>query len=129
MKITLRILIQAVLLVAAIALVSCGDGGGGDPAETVERYMQAKVAGDAEAIRSLLCSEMEVHLDREAHTFDSVSGVELEGMACQQGGESATVRCQGKIVALYGTEQTEFPLVSYRVVQEDGEWKWCGEAP
>ena len=35
----------------------------------------------------------------------------------------------GRIVALYGTEETEFPLVSYRVVEEDGEWKWCGEAP
>lgn len=126
MKIILQI---AILATALIALVSCGDGGGGDPAATVERYLEAKVAGDAEAIRSLLCSEMEVHLERESRTFDSVSGVELEGMACQQDGQSTTVDCQGKIVALYGTEQTEFPLVSYRVVQEDGEWKWCGEAP
>jgi hypothetical protein len=117
------------ITIGAIALVSCGNGGGGDPAETVERYMEAKVAGDAEAIRGLLCSEMEVHLERESRTFDSVSGVELQGMACQQDGQSTTVRCQGKILALYGAEQTEFPLVSYRVVQEDGEWKWCGEAP
>ena len=122
---------KAILLItfAAILLVSCGNGGGGDPAATVEQYMQAKVAGDADAIRSLLCSEMEVHLERESRTFDSVSGVELEDMACQHEGQSNTVHCQGNIVALYGTEQTEFPLVSYRVVQEDGEWKWCGEAP
>jgi hypothetical protein len=122
---------KTILLIAigAIALVACGDGGGGDPAGTVERYMEAKVAGDAEVIRSLLCAEMEINLERESRTFESVSGVELEDMACQQDGQSTTVRCQGKIVALYGTEQTEFPLVSYRVVQEDGEWKWCGEAP
>ena len=129
MKTALRISIQLIAIVAAITLVACGNGGGGDPADTVERYMEAKVAGDAEAIRGLLCSEMEVHLERESRTFDSVSGVELDGMACQQDGQSTTVRCQGKIVALYGTEETEFPLVSYRVVQEDGEWKWCGEAP
>ena len=129
MRPNLRIAILAIALVAVIALVSCGDAGGGDPASTVERYREAKVAAAAEAIRSLLCSEMEVHLERESRTFESVSGVELEDMACLQDGQSTTVRCQGKIVALYGTEQTEFPLVSYRVVQEDGEWKWCGEAP
>lgn len=129
MKTLARLAILAIALLAVVALASCGGGGGGDPAGTVESYLEAKVAGDAEAIRSLLCSEMEVHLERESRTFDSVSGVELEGMVCQQEGQSTTVRCQGKIVALYGTEQTEFPLVSYRVVQEDGEWKWCGEAP
>jgi hypothetical protein len=37
------------------------------------------------------------------------------------------VDCQGKIVALYGAEQTEFPLGAYRIVLEDGQWKWCGE--
>jgi hypothetical protein len=50
-------------------------------------------------------------------------------MACAATGDGATVSCQGQIVALYGAEQTEFPLTSYRVIQEDGEWKWCGEAP
>ena len=72
---------------------------------------------------------MESVLERESRTFESVSGVSIEGMDCQQEGESSVVRCQGKIIALYGTEETEFPLVSYRVVEEDGEWRWCGEAP
>jgi hypothetical protein len=50
-------------------------------------------------------------------------------MKCQRLDDSDIVQCDGKIVATYGTEDTEFPLTSYRVVQEDGEWKWCGEAP
>lgn len=116
------------LVLAALFFAACS-GGGDDPAETVEQYLQAKVEGNGEQIRALLCSEMEMFLDRESHTFDSVSGVELEDMACQRNGESDVVRCDGRIVALYGTEETEFPLVAYRVVEEDGEWKWCGEAP
>ncbi|MGH2538660.1 MAG: hypothetical protein ACRDHL_14825, partial [Candidatus Promineifilaceae bacterium] len=93
----------------------------------VESYLQAKIEGDAAGIRALLCSEMEAFLEREQHTFDSVTGVRLEDSACEPAGEGR-VACSGKIVALYGAEETEFPLGTYRVVQEDGEWKWCGEA-
>ena len=115
-------------LIVLLALAACA-GGGDDPAVVVEKYLQAKVDSDADQIRALLCSEMEAVLERETRTFESVTGVELEDMSCQQNGESDVVRCTGRIVALYGTEETEFPLVSYRVVEEDGQWKWCGEAP
>lgn len=114
-------------LLLASFLMACANVN--DPAETVEKYISAKVEGDEIQIRALLCSEMESVLERESRTFESVSGVSIEGLDCQQEGENAVVRCQGKIIALYGTEETEFPLVSYRVVEEDGEWKWCGEAP
>jgi hypothetical protein len=90
--------------------------------------MKAKADGDADTIRQLLCSEMEGVLEREIRTFESVSDVRIEGMACQRVSDSDVVTCSGKIVASYGTEDTEFPLASYRVVDEDGEWKWCGEA-
>ena len=119
-----------ILLFAAVllTLAACGGGGEGDPAQTVERYLQAKTTGDADTIRALLCADMEQFLERETRTFDSVSGVQVQDMACTRDGDSDVVRCQGKIVATYGTEDTEFPLASYRIVQEDGEWKWCGEA-
>jgi hypothetical protein len=116
------------LYLTAILLPACA-GGAGDAAETVETYMQAKVDGDADKVRELLCSEMEAVYEREIRTFDSVTGVHIEGMSCQQEGESTTVRCEGTIVAVYGAEETEFPLVAYRVAEEDGIWKWCGEAP
>ncbi len=116
------------LLLFVVLLVACS-GGEGDPAETVESYLQAKVESDRQLIQANLCSEMESLLERESRTFESVSGVELEDMACQRVGDTDVVSCDGRIVALYGAEETEFPLVSYRVVQEDGEWKWCGEAP
>lgn len=113
-------------------LAACGGGGSNsaglpDPANTVERYLTAKVGRDIDTVRALLCSEMEGDLERESRTFDSVSDARLEGMACTAV-DADTVSCEGRIVASYGTEETEFALSSYRVVEEDGEWKWCGEA-
>ena len=115
--------------VSLLVLAACAVGEARDPAKTVEKYLQAKINGDAKTLRPLLCSQMEANLEREAMAFSSVTGVRLDGMACERQGAGDTVRCRGKIVALYGAQQTEFPLTSYRVVQEDGEWKWCGEAP
>jgi hypothetical protein len=102
--------------------------GGGDSADVVEKYLTAKVNRDADTITSLLCSAMEANLEREIHTFDTVTGVTIENMACQRDSGADTVTCQGLIVASYGTENVEFPLSKYHVVEEDGEWKWCGEA-
>lgn len=122
-----KLLLLMALLTAVIT--ACNDTtGGGDPATSVEAYLQAKVAGDETTIRRLLCSEMEQVAEREIHTFDSVQEVTIADMACTDGGDGR-VTCTGVIKALYGTEETEFQLTNYRVIQEDGEWKWCGETP
>lgn len=101
---------------------------GETPEMTVERYLQAKVARDETTLRSLLCAEMESLLVREVSAFATVSDARIENMTCKREDGQDTVTCTGQIVATYGREQTSFPLTSYRVVQEDGEWKWCGEA-
>ncbi len=116
------------MLALALFALSCSSGAG-DPAATVQDYLKAKVAADAETIRKLLCAAMESSFDQEANMFKSVTGAKLEGASCSRVGESDVVTCSGRITAIYGTELTEFPLVNYRVVEEDGAWKWCGEAP
>ena len=113
-------------LTAVLAACAANDSMGDDPAAAVETYLQAKVAGDGDTIQALLCSEQEQNLEREKQTFASVAEARLEGLACTDAG-NGRVTCDGKIVALYGTEETEFPLTNYRAVNEDGEWKWCGE--
>lgn len=121
---------KGILFIAvALLLAACGgtSGGGGDAAGAVQRYLQAKVSGNADGVRSLLCSAMEADLERETGSFATVSGATIEGMTCARDGETDRVKCEGRIVATYGQEKTEFPLGTYRVVQEDGEWKWCGE--
>lgn len=127
------------LLLTALLLTACGgnEPSGNTstqdkPARAVEDYLENKISGDQAGIRAGLCSEMEAVLERELRTFESVSNALLENMSCAADdptAESETlVRCTGQIVALYGTEETTFPLTSYRAVNEDGEWKWCGES-
>lgn len=118
-----------ILLAACAVLAACAPPAEeSDPADVVERYLQAKVAGDEAALRPLLCSEMESTLMREVNSFSAVDGVRIEGMECTRNEGRDTVTCTGEIIATYGTEDTTFPLRTYRVVQEDGEWKWCGES-
>jgi len=118
-----------ILLLTAVTLtaVACG-GATSDPAPIVEQYITAKASSDETTIRALICSEMEANISMEALTFDGIEGVEIEDMSCQQRNGSEVVACSGRITALYGSEISEFPLENYRVVQEDGDWKWCGEA-
>lgn len=128
------LLLVSFLLLVSLTACSGGEAGGnaGDPpARAVEAYLSAKIQGDQDGIRTGLCSEMEATLERELHTFDSVTDAAIENMSCVSDDPAAaaetTVRCEGEIVALYGTEETNFPLSAYRAVNEDGEWKWCGE--
>jgi hypothetical protein len=119
------------LMLASFVLAACGGGGapaagGDDAAKAVESYLTAKVKVDQDGVRQLLCSEKEKDAETEATTFLGVDQPKLEGMKCAAAGDNK-VKCEGKITAQYGAETNEFPLVTYRVVQEDGEWKWCGE--
>jgi hypothetical protein len=124
-------------LLASLLLSACGSpsspatpsgapGGEDSAAKAVEAYLTAKVNVDQAGVRQLLCSEKEKDADTEATTFLGVDQPKIEGMKCVSIGDNK-VKCDGKITAQYGTEKNEFPLVTYRVVQEDGEWKWCGE--
>lgn len=124
---TLKIALVALAMLLLAACTSSG-GGGGDPAKVVEQYLTAKAAADVNAMRPLLCSTMEGDLELEASSFASLK-VDVEGMTCARQGETNIVACSGKYVVTYGTEKSDFPLSSYSVVQEDGAWKWCGEAP
>jgi len=115
------------LTIGLLTAVACASTTA-DPAPTVERYIQARVDSDEETIRALICADMEAMIEIETLTFQGIEGVELVDMSCQQSNDSDVVACNGRITALYGSEVSEFPLTNYKVVQEDGEWKWCGEA-
>ncbi|GAB4323640.1 MAG: hypothetical protein Kow00117_12060 [Phototrophicales bacterium] len=120
----MRLTLLIMLLI--FSLTACAESGEGAAAQVVEDYLTAKIQGNRDELSRLLCSELESILDREALSFASVSGARIENLACEQNGDVVT--CAGQIVATYGTNDQTFPLTSYRVVQEDGEWKWCGEA-
>ena len=128
----------ALLTLIVLILAACGGNPANTPAapatatsvdsvKMIVKYLQAKITGDEQTIRSLLCAAMEKNLQQEATTFLGTSGVKFDNMACMADG-AGKVKCQGKIIADYGQEKNEFPLGTYTVVQEDGEWKYCGEA-
>ena len=113
------------IFLLAIAVSACTTSQGGNSAALiVEAYLEAKVTSDEGRIRELICSELESTIEREVASFASVEA-SIEDMSCASDGDS--VSCSGQIVALYGTENREFPLTTYQVTQEDGEWRWCGE--
>jgi hypothetical protein len=117
----LFLLLPFFLFLAACSGETAGTGAG----DIVEDYLEAKVAGNLEAVTSLICSEMADNVTREAASFANVEAT-IEGMQCTANGN--TVTCTGTIIALYGNDEREFPLGNYRVVQEEGQWRWCGES-
>jgi hypothetical protein len=124
-NIVFSLLVSAIFL---LILAGCKGEDRNNPQAVVEDYLQAKISRDTDTIQKLLCSEMETYFERETHTFETVSDARIDDLSCTWEEAQSVVRCQGKIVASYGSEQTEFPLKAYRVVQEDGQWKWCGES-
>lgn len=115
------------VIVVVMSLVACNSTGANNSASVVEDYLQAKVSSDEANITSLICSELESEINREVASFANVDA-SIENMACTVNDGDETVTCTGEIIATYGTEDREFPLSTYRVVQEDGEWRWCGES-
>ena len=120
-------ILTVTLFILLIVLLLAACAGSGDPVQTVQRYLQAKTSGDQTVLQQTLCAEMEAVLEREVMSFDGVDA-RLENVACLFDADAATVTCSGAIIATYGGEDNTFPLGTYHVVQEAGEWKWCGEA-
>jgi len=113
---------------ASLILTACAQG---DAAEVVEKYLEAKVASDADQLVSLSCKDWEAQAQLDAAPFESVDA-EIQDMSCKADGESGEytlVKCEGKIVVAYRGESREFNLneSTYRAIEEDGEWKMCGE--
>lgn len=115
------------LLLFSLLLVGCGNGS--NPSKVVERYLSAKVSQDEDRLRDLLCSEMEERYEMELASFASASDATIEEMVCTWQEGDSVVDCTGKIVASYEGEVSEYSLSTYRVVEEESGWKWCGEAP
>jgi hypothetical protein len=121
------------LLVIALALIgllaACGSAKH-PAAVTVEDYLNALVDKDEARLVSLVCPEYEADALLEFDSFSLVK-TSLEGLDCQaevQDG-TASVTCQGQILATYGTENQQFDLSErvYQVEEKGGDWLICGQ--
>ncbi len=116
------------VVLSIVVLGACADEG--DPSETVEAYLDARVASDADRMRQLSCAEWEAQAMLQADSFRSMNA-RVEGLSCERDGEDGNytlVACEGVIVTTYNGETREWPIGTYRLIQDDGEWRICGEA-
>ena len=118
-----------VALACLFVLSACGTGNDA-PARAVEEYLTALVNKDVDSLSALSCADWESTALLE---FDSLQAVEtrLEGMACastDNGDGSYAVVCQGKMIATYDNEDSDFDLAvrTYRVVEQGGDYLVCG---
>ena len=121
-----RILI--LLLPIMLLLVGCANEA--DPANTIMKYLEARLASDADQLRELSCAAWESQVPLQAASFQSIDA-SLEDASCKAGGTQdgmTVVECTGKIVYDYNGEHNERELSNFLVTQENGEWKMCGEA-
>lgn len=116
----------AILVCSLIGLLLTGCASD-DPAKVVEDYFTAIINDDIERLAELTCAEYENEAITAAASFRG-TGAQLQDMQCSMSEDYNIVQCQGKIVVSYGAELREFPLGRYRIVQEDGLWRVCGEA-
>lgn len=125
-----RLALFVLLALGTLALAACADSG--SASDAVEAYLRAKVEADADKMVSLACPAWEAQALEEAASFKAVRA-ELEDMACEargEDGEYTLVVCSGDLIIHYGGEEPRRqPLsdITYRAIEDDGEWKMCGE--
>ena len=102
------------------------------PAATaVVNYLQALVDKDEARFTGLTCKAFESDALLQYDSFSLVQA-RLENVKCEEqdtGSNTATVTCQGKIIATYGAEDQQFDLsgMPYQVQKEGGDWLVCGQ--
>jgi len=97
----------------------------------VESYLHALVDKDEARFVGLTCKEFEADALLQFDAFSMVK-TRLEGLKCQAqdtGETSASVTCQGQIIASYGAEDQQFDLSGriFQVQKEGSDWLVCGQ--
>jgi outer membrane murein-binding lipoprotein Lpp len=120
-----------IALIGLLILTGCSNGSqSSGAASTVESYLQALVAKDANQMINLSCADWEGQAKVE---FDSFAAVELtlEDLTCQEAGQQGSytlVTCTGTLTASYGTEDLQIDVAerTYQAIEEGGDWRMCG---
>ena len=101
-----------------------------NPAGVVLAFLNARVDSNASIIRGLSCAAWRSRAAALADSFRSMEA-SLNGVACYQDGSDSDysyVSCTGNIVTVYNGETRQWSISRYRLVEENGDWKVCGEA-
>lgn len=126
-----KTLFALLVIVVFGILAACQSSDAGHPAvAALETYLQALADKDEATLSQLSCADWELNSLLELDSFQAVD-TKLEGLDCQQtasGDGTASVMCQGQIVASYFGEEQNFDLSerSYTMVEQNGDWLVCG---
>ncbi len=128
----LKIFLGVAVCFFLLSVLSACKASSKNPAVTaVEDYLNALVNKNEARFSSLTCKDFE---EDALLIYDSFSLVKtrLEGLQCQAketGSSTATVTCQGKIIATYGAEDQAFDLntANYQVQKQGSDWLVCGQ--
>ena len=124
-------LIIFTIAVILFSLAACAGASTGDAGKVAEAFWQALVDKNDATLSSLSCVAYEQEALTTLESFRAVE-VRLEVVTCSAtpiDDATASVACQGKVVASYGAEDLEIDLSrrTYRAVKEGGDWRMCGE--
>lgn len=120
---------RILLLLLPMILILAGCATEADPSDTIMKYLEARLAADADQLRELSCAAWESQIPLQVASFQSIDA-SLEDASCSVNGtqdDMTLVECTGKIVYDYEGERNERELGNYLATQENGEWKMCGE--
>ena len=122
MKKTLFVLLFLLML----TLSACAGNSNDAALATVENYMAAVEAQDADAISLYVTEGWTTMAVLEVDSFAAVSPI-IKDLSCDVTAEvenGVEVVCDGYIETTYGNEQREIDLSNrtYTVIQEGGEW-------
>jgi hypothetical protein len=124
--------LTAMMIALGVLLTACGGGGApaGNPATTVENYIQARVKGDVNGMIAVSCAAWEPNARLEAQSIEGRNPT-LDGLTCERAGDeagNAIVTCTGKINTNYNGEVREVNLAErqFKLAPEAGEWRMCG---
>lgn len=125
--------LMTMMIALGVLMAACGGNSGapaGNPASTVENYIQARVKGDVNGMIALSCAAWEPNARLEAQSIEGRNPT-LDGLACEKaGGEgnTALVNCKGAINTSYNGETRQVNLAErqFTLTAEAGEWRVCG---
>lgn len=115
-----------------IGLIACTPQQTSGPTAAIESYLQTRITGDTQKLIAQSCKAWESGANLDADSIRN-RNPKLDSVACQktgQDGDTTLVNCTGKIITNYDGKDNavELSKQTYKVVQEDGQWKMCGYA-
>lgn len=100
------------------------------PEAVVYRYLEARTRTNSADMQALSCAKWDSQALVQSQSFRAMNA-QLQNVSCMAStpeGDAVTVSCEGVIRTVYNGQTRDWAISGYSLVQEEGEWRICGEA-